>query len=226
MALPQSPELRRPDRDANAALKARNRVLERARQSGVIDAAEAEAAKAEPMPRTRRAFPMIAAHAAETAFAERPNETTHRLTIDARLQTSLEQLARERAQRLGPKLSVAMLVIDNATGEVRAQVGSPDYMSRERAGAIDMTRAMRSPGSALKPFIYALAFENGLAHPETLLDDRPSRYGGYQPENFDLAFQGTVTARKALQYSLNVPAVELLNELGPARLLARLQQSE
>ena len=119
-----------------------------------------------------------------------------------------------------------MLVIDNATGEVRAQVGSPDYMSRERAGAIDMTRAMRSPGSALKPFIYALAFENGLAHPETLLDDRPSRYGSYQPENFDLAFQGTVTARKALQYSLNVPAVELLNEVGPARLLARLQQSD
>ena len=148
------------------------------------------------------------------------------MTIDARLQSSLEQLALERAQRLGPKLSIAMLVIDNATGEVRAQVGSPDYMSRERAGAIDMTRATRSPGSALKPFIYALAFENGLAHPETLLDDRPSRYGGYQPENFDLAFQGTVTARKALQYSLNVPAIELLNELGPSRLLARLQQSD
>ena len=226
VALPQSPELRRPDRDASAALKARNRVLERARQNGIIDAAEAAAAGAEPMPRTRRPFPMIAAHAAETAYAEKPNETTHRLTIDARLQSSLEQLALERAQRLGPKLSIAMLVIDNASGEVRAQVGSPDYMSRERAGAIDMTRATRSPGSALKPFIYALAFENGLAHPETLLDDRPSRYGGYQPENFDLAFQGTVTARKALQYSLNVPAIELLNELGPSRLLARLQQSD
>jgi penicillin-binding protein 1C len=89
-----------------------------------------------------------------------------------------------------------------------------------------MTAALRSPGSALKPFIYALAFENGLAHPETLLDDRPSRYGAYQPENFDLAFQGTITARKALQLSLNLPAVELLNELGPPRLLARLKQAE
>lgn len=226
VALPQSPELRRPDRDQEAARQARDRVLDRARQRGVITAQEAAAAKAEPVPRVRRGFPMIAAHAAESAFAERPTETHHRLTIDARLQTSLEHLARERAERLGPRLSLAMLVIDNATGEVRAQVGSPDYMSRERAGAIDMTRAMRSPGSALKPFIYALAFENGLAHPETLLDDRPSRYGSYQPENFDLAFQGTVTARKALQYSLNVPAVELLNEVGPARLLARLQQSD
>ncbi|MGO4573801.1 penicillin-binding protein 1C [Microvirga sp. 2TAF3] len=226
VALPQSPETRRPDRDADAARKARDRVLDRARERGVINATEAEAVKAEAVPSARRAFPMLAAHAAEAAVADRPSTNTHRLAIDARLQTNLERLARERIERLDPKLSLAILVIDNASGEVRAQVGSPDYMSRERAGAIDMTQALRSPGSALKPFIYALAFENGLAHPETLLDDRPSRYGAYQPENFDLGFQGTVTARRALQLSLNVPAVELLNELGPARLLARLRQTD
>ena len=226
VALPQSPETRRPDRFAQAALIARNRVLDRARERGVISTAEAEAAKAAPMPDARRPFPMLAAHAAEAAVAERPAPNTHLLAIDARLQANLEQLARERVERLDSRLSVAILALDNATGEVRAQVGSPDYMSKERAGAIDMTLAMRSPGSALKPFIYALAFEGGLAHPETLLDDRPSRYGIYQPENFDLAFQGTVTARKALQMSLNLPAVELLNELGPARLLARLRDTE
>ena len=70
-----------------------------------------------------------------------------------------------------------------------------------------MTRAPRSPGSALKPFIYALAFESGIAHPETVLFDRPTRYGAYTPENFDLGFQGTVTARHALQMSLNLPAI-------------------
>nr|WP_229426765.1 penicillin-binding protein 1C [Microvirga alba] len=226
VALPQSPEARRPDRSAHAAREARNRVLDRAHERGVLTAAEAETAKAEPVPVARRPFPMLAAHAAEAALAERPSVSTHRLAIDARLQANLERLARERIERLDAKLSLAILVIDNATGEVRAQVGSPDYMSRERAGAIDMTLALRSPGSALKPFIYALAFENGLAHPETLLDDRPSRYGAYQPENFDLAFQGTVTARKALQLSLNVPAVELLSELGPARLLSRLRQAD
>ena len=226
VALPQSPETRRPDRSPGIALNARNRVLDRARDRGVITAAEAEAAKAEPVPQARRPFPMLAAHAAEAAVAERPAEASHRLAIDARLQAGLEKLARERVERLGPKLSLAILAIDNATGEVRAQVGSADYMNRERAGAIDMTQALRSPGSALKPFIYALAFESGLAHPETLLDDRPSRYGLYQPENFDLAFQGTVTARKALQLSLNVPAVELLSELGPARLLSRLRQTD
>jgi penicillin-binding protein 1C len=226
VALPQSPETRRPDRFAQAALIARNRVLDRARERGVISTAEAAAAKTAPMPDARRPFPMLAAHAAEAAVAERPDPNTHLLAIDARLQANLEQLARERVERLDSKLSIAILVLDNATGEVRAQVGSPDYISKERAGAIDMTLAMRSPGSALKPFIYALAFEGGLAHPETLLDDRPSRYGIYQPENFDLAFQGTVTARKALQMSLNLPAVELLNELGPARLLARLRDTE
>jgi penicillin-binding protein 1C len=226
VALPQSPETRRPDRFDQAARDARNRVLDRARERGVITAAEAEAAKAAPVPPERRAFPMLAAHAAEAAVGQRPDRATHSLTIDARLQTGLEHLARERIGRLDPRLSLAILVIDNATGEVRAQVGSPDYTSRDRAGAIDMTLAIRSPGSALKPFIYALAFESGLAHPETLLDDRPSRYGIYQPENFDLAFQGTVTARKALQLSLNVPAVELLSELGPARLLARLRETE
>jgi penicillin-binding protein 1C len=225
VALPQSPEARRPDRFAHAALAARNRVLDRARERGVISAPEAEAAKAAPVPAARRSFPMLAAHAAEAAVGDRRDRNTQRLTIDARLQASLEQLARERIDRLAPRLSVAILVLDNATGEVRAQVGSPDYWDKGRAGAIDMTLAVRSPGSALKPLIYALAFESGLAHPETLLDDRPSRYGSYQPENFDLAFQGTVTARKALQLSLNVPAVELLNELGPARLLARLRET-
>jgi penicillin-binding protein 1C len=168
---------------------------------------------------------MLAAHAAEAAVAEQPAQKVHRLAIDARLQASLETLVRERVERLGASVSGAIVVIDNASGEVRAQVGSGGYLVRERAGAVDMTQALRSPGSALKPVIYALAFESGLAHPETLLDDRPSRYGVYQPDNFDLSFQGTVTARRALQLSLNVPAVELLSEVGVPRFLTRLRQA-
>src|SRR3954468_8416426 len=225
VALPHAPELRRPDRFAEAARRARDRVLDRAQARGVLTPAEAQAAKTEPVPTARRPFPMLAAHAAEAAVAAEPERKVHTLTIDARLQASLEALARERVEALGPQLSAAILVVDNETGAVRAHVGSAGYGTRERAGAIDMTQALRSPGSALKPFIYALAFENGLAHPETLLDDRPSRFGAYAPENFDLAFQGTVTARRALQLSLNVPAVELLNEIGAARFLARLKQA-
>jgi penicillin-binding protein 1C len=223
VALPQSPELRRPDRFAERARHARDRVLDIAAARGLVDRYEADMAKAEALPLERRAVPILAAHASEAAVKAEPASKIVRLSIDARLQASLEALVVERVAALGPKLSGAMVVVDNATGEVRAHVGSADYFSVERAGAVDAAQAIRSPGSALKPFIYALAFEEGIAHPETILEDRPARYGGYVPENFDLSYQGTVTARRALQLSLNVPAVELLSELGPARFLARLR---
>ncbi|MFE1597918.1 penicillin-binding protein 1C [Methylobacterium sp. ID0610] len=224
VALPQSPEARRPDRFPETAKRARDRVLALAAARGAIRRDEAEAARAEPVPRQRRPFPMLAAHAAESAVAQGPGRPVHRLTLDARLQASLEALVAERIAALGAGLSAAILVIDNATGEVRAHVGSAGYLDAARAGAIDMAGALRSPGSALKPFVYALAFESGLAHPETLIEDRPSRFGAsYAPENFDLTFQGTVTARRALQMSLNVPAVELLELVGPARFIARLR---
>jgi penicillin-binding protein 1C len=222
VALPQSPEARRPDRFAEAAQKARDRVLDRAVERGIIKAEEAAAAKREIVPTERRPFPMLAAHAAEEAVAADPKAHILKLSIDARLQAKLEDLARQAAGRLGPKLSAAIVVVDNASGEIRARIGAADYLSNESEGSIDMTRAPRSPGSALKPFIYALAFESGIAHPETVLFDRPTRYGAYTPENFDLGFQGTVTARHALQMSLNLPAIELLADVGPANFLARL----
>ncbi len=224
-ALPQSPETRRPDRFATTARAARDRVLDRIARNAAIPLAEAAQAREDGVPTARRPVPMLAAHAAEAAVRAAPEVRLLRLTIDARLQASLERLLKERVLPLGRSLSGALLVIDNATGEVRAHVGGPDYLSQERAGGVDMSTAVRSPGSALKPFIYALAFENGVAHPETVLDDRPSRFGLYAPENFDLSYQGTVTARRALQLSLNVPAVELLAELGPSRLLARLRNA-
>ena len=85
-----------------------------------------------------------------------------------------------------------------------ARVGSPDYFDTRRAGQVDLTRTLRSPGSTLKPFIYGLGFEDGFVHPETLIDDRPTRYGSYAPQNFDFTFRGTVTVRSALQLSLNL----------------------
>jgi penicillin-binding protein 1C len=166
-----------------------------------------------------------AAHASEAEVRRAPQQRIHRLTLDAKIQASLETLAQESAAALGPKLSCAILAIDNASGEIRAHVGSADYFSQEHAGSIDMTLAIRSPGSTLKPFIYALAFDAGIAHPETLLDDRPRHYGSYAPENFDLSFQGMVTARHALQMSLNVPAIALLDEIGPAQFIAYLRNA-
>jgi penicillin-binding protein 1C len=225
VALPQSPEQRRPDRSTEAVRRARDRVLDRVAASGRVPADEIARAKQEPVPDGRRPMPMLAPHAADAVVAAAPDRSYHRLTIDATLQKNLEELARERARALGPDISVAILAVDHATGEVLARVASADYFDIRRAGQVDMTQALRSPGSTLKPFIYGLGFEDGLIHPDTLIEDRPIRYGSYAPENFDLTFQGTVTVRRALQLSLNVPAVAVLDKVGASRFTARLEQA-
>src|SRR5580700_368396 len=229
VALPQSPELRRPDHFAAAARIARDRVLDRYAATGRVPADEIALAKTEPVPTARRAMPMLAPHAADRATAEAPAANEIRLTIDADLQKNLEELARERlrtlVQTLGPDVSVAILVADNATGEVLAHVGSPMYFDERQAGQVDMAQALRSPGSTLKPFIYGLGFEDGFIHPDTLIEDRLVSYGAYAPKDFDFGFKGTVTVREALQFSLNVPAVAVLDRVGPVRLATRLTQA-
>ncbi len=225
VALPQSPETRRPDRFPQRARASRERVLARAMASGFLSKVEIARADRETVPRGRKAFPMLAAHTTGAMHRANPQKKVLRLSYDRQLQIALEQLISEQARRIGPKISGAAIVIDNRTGHVLARVGSADFFSRERAGANDMTLALRSPGSALKPFIYALAFENGIAHPETMLEDRRTRYGEYAPENFDLTFQGQVTARTALQHSLNIPAVAVLNETGAPQFVARLKNA-
>ena len=229
VALPQSPEGRRPDRSIAAARAARDRVLDRFAASDSVPGDEIALAKSEPVPAGRRPMPMLAPHAADRAIADAAPGSEVRLTIDADTQRTLEELARERARTLattlGSDISLAMLVVDNATGEVRAHVGSPDYFDTRRAGQVDLTQALRSPGSTLKPFIYGLGFEDGFIHPETLIDDRPTRYGAYKPQNFDFTFQGTVTVRRALQLSLNLPALAVLDQAGASRLATRLTQA-
>ncbi|WP_288199528.1 penicillin-binding transpeptidase domain-containing protein, partial [uncultured Pleomorphomonas sp.] len=192
---------------------------------GVLSPADAEAAIAEPVPTRRRDFPLVAAHAADRAVAAAPSEGEIRLSIDGKLQASLEGLAAERAGAIGPNVSVAIMVAEEASGDVLASVGSAGLFDAQRAGSIDMTRAVRSPGSTLKPFIYGLAFEAGIAHPETLVEDRPTAFAGYTPNNFDKTFRGTVTVRQALADSLNVPAIQTLELVGPARLVARFRRA-
>jgi penicillin-binding protein 1C len=225
VALPQSPEARRPDRDANAARAARDRVLDRMERAGVIDDDTAEAAKHERVPDGRKAFPMLAAHLGQEALRAQPDRKIVKLTIDRELQAALERLARDRIAPLGPKLSAAIVVADHRTGDILASVGSAGLFEEQRDGYVDMTRALRSPGSTLKPLIYGLAFEQGLAHPESLIEDRPTAFSGYAPTNFDGEYRGTVTIREALTQSLNVPAVIVLDAVGPARLFARLKRA-
>jgi penicillin-binding protein 1C len=225
VALPQSPETRRLDRYPDAARAARDRVLSRMVEDGRVSADDAAHAKLEAVPRLRKPMPLLAPHSTDQSLAIMKNESRIQLTLDSTIQKVLEQLAKDRALALGPDVSVGILAIDNESGDVIAHVGSSDYFDTKRAGQVDMTRAVRSPGSTLKPFIYGLAFEDGFVHPESLIEDRPIRYGSYAPENFDMTFQGTVTVRKALQMSLNVPAIALLDRVGSSRLTARIKQA-
>ena len=225
VAIPQSPEARRPDRAVAAATDARDRVLARARRDGLIDNDQLRAARSEVVPATRRSFPALAPHMADRVLAETPGPSRHQLTLDKTLQIKLEQLAREVVAAQGARLQVALVVADHASGEILASVGSAAFQADQRAGFVDMTRAIRSPGSTLKPLIYGMAFDEGLAHPETLIEDQPSDFNGYRPQNFDRHYRGTIRIREALQQSLNIPVVALAEAMGPAKLLARLDQA-
>ncbi|KUF10522.1 penicillin-binding protein 1C [Pseudoponticoccus marisrubri] len=223
VALPQAPESRRPDRHPEAARQARNRVLLRMARDGVIPLSAACSDQLDPAPLGRQPMPQLAPHMADRALALGPGR--HDLTLSAELQRSMEDLARRAMQGRDPRLSMAIVLADHQSGEILASVGSPDYTATLGQGFVDMTTAQRSPGSTLKPLVYALAFERGLAHPETLILDTPVQFGSYAPGNFDGTYRGELPVRRALQLSLNIPVVRLTEALGPAHLMAALRES-
>ena len=225
VAIPQAPESRKPDKSPHAARVARDRVLARALAAGVIKPEDLSLARHEPVPTLRRDFSKLAPHLSDAEREADPARHIHRLTLDAGLQAKLETIARDHANALGQGVSAAIVAVDHASGEILAEVGSPGLLDDSRAGAVNMARAVRSPGSTLKPLIYGLAFEAGLAHPNTLIEDRPTRFGTYVPKNFDRDWHGTVTIREALAQSLNIPAVSLLEAVGPQKFFGRMQQA-
>ncbi|KMW58934.1 Multimodular transpeptidase-transglycosylase [Candidatus Rhodobacter oscarellae] len=223
VALPQSPEARRPDRYRGNAVEARGRVLNRMVLARIIDDETRDSAESEPISPKRRPFPKRAAHLTDR-LRNGAGDVAH-LTLDAELQDRLEGLAARAAREAGNRLSIGVLVADHQNGEILASVGSASYQAGARQGFVDMTQAIRSPGSTLKPLVYGLAFDQGLAHPETLIDDRPTSFGTYAPQNFDNIFRGTLRVRDALKLSLNIPVVSLTEALGPSRLVAHLRRA-
>jgi penicillin-binding protein 1C len=220
--LPQAPTAYRPDRRPEAARAARDKVLRRmSPQWGtavVVDAMK-EAAYA-PLVRP----PLLAPLLAERVRKDVPDRARIETTIDSGIQQSVEMLLLDRAAQLPPRVSIATLVVDNATLDVLAYAGSADFGDRERFSHVDMVQASRSPGSALKPFLYAFALDDGLIHSESLLSDVPQSFGGYQPGNFQQSFSGPVSVAEALTRSLNVPAVEVLDRLGTLRFASLLRR--
>ncbi len=220
--LPQSPSRLRPDRHSEAAQRARDKVLERMASQGVWSTAEVRDAMVEPVVSRRLQNPMLAPLLAERLRSANPGRASIRSTIDHELQQVLEERVTSYFSRLPERSSAALLVVDNRTMQARAYVGSLEFGDKDSLGHVDMVRATRSPGSTLKPFLYGLAMDDGLIDSESLLMDAPQSFGDYRPANFDPNFNGPVSAADALRLSLNVPAVDLLDRLGPERFAARL----
>jgi penicillin-binding protein 1C len=221
VALPQSPERLRPDRHPEAAARGREKVLNRLRDAGAITAPEFAEAAAAPLPQQRLAFPFHAPHLAQRLAATASPGIAIATLIDGPLQQRIERLAREERRWFGDGANLAVVIVENRTRAVRAYLGGADFFAP--AGEIDLAQSRRSPGSALKPFVYAMGFDDGVIHPATLIDDAPMRFGDYAPRDFERSFQGTVTVREALQLSLNVPAVAVTERIGAVRLVASLR---
>lgn len=227
--LPRAPSRLRPDRAPEAARSARDRVLARLERFGIWSPEVVADARIEPVIAQKLQGAWLAPLAAErlrsrARKAGAAGLTRVASTLDRELQTTVERLLADRASVLPPRVSIAALVLDAATLEVRAYAGSADFSDNARGAHVDMVRGVRSPGSALKPFLYAMALDDGLIHSESLLIDAPQAFGGYQPGNFQADFSGPVSVSEALQRSLNVPAVDLLEQIGPARFATRLTE--
>ena len=225
VVLPQAPSRLRPDRAPERARVARDKVLARMAEQGIWSREDVREARIEPVVARALEPPRHAALLAQRLRDAAPREARITSTIDGNLQRMLEDRVAAYFSDLPPRTSAALLVVDNATLEARAYVGSVAFGDPRRLGHVDMVKAWRSPGSTLKPFLYGLALDDGLIHSESLLVDAPQSFGDYRPGNFDMAFNGPVAASEALRLSLNVPAVDLLDRVGPSRFAARLENA-
>lgn len=226
-ALPRAPRAYDPARHPEAARRARDGVLRRLGERGVFPRAALREARRQPLPTARRALPLRAPHFARWARAGAPEQHRIVTTLDPHTQQVAEALVRSRVHELRQRGigNAAVVVIETGPRLLCAMVGSAGFFEAERPGQVNGATARRSPGSALKPFLYALAFDDGRLVPDSWLLDLPFDFSGYVAENYDGRYRGRVTATEALVASLNAPAVRLLADLGLARFLEQLRRA-
>ena len=226
--IPNSPSRYRPDRNPENARKAQVKLLGRLFDRGILSKEEFHAAHTCGIPTGLRALPFEAPHLTRYMKAQNPGVAAITSSISLPLQHLAETVVRRhtRANRLRGIGQSAVVILDNASGEILAHVGSADFFDDAYKGQVDGARAPRSPGSTLKPFVYALGIDRGLASPGQLVSDVPVSYDSYAPENYDAAFRGFVSLRDALAKSLNIPAVNMLARLGNNGLFPLLKNLE
>jgi len=222
--IPNRPVSLRFGKNNDTIIKERNKWLRRYEKAGLFDSKYIADALDEPLDAYRHEIPRMAPHLAYRLKNAHPSVNIIRTTVDLEIQQKTEQLVGEYNRRLYfQNIRNAMaLVVDNNTRNVLAYVGSADFNNEEDGGQVDGIRAVRSPGSTLKPLLYAVAFEKGIITPKTIIADVPVSFGGYEPENYDEKFYGNITIEDALAASLNVPAVRILDKIQPSILIESL----
>lgn len=213
IALPQAPEARRPDRHAQAAKLGRNRILKRLWAGELIDARSFNQSRLAPIPLEKESLPNQAWLMAQRLSGQGDIVQSW---INPVLQSDLEYQLKTYVGKHPQTVNASAILVHAKTRQVRAHaaIGRRDH----DGGWLDMTAAIRSPGSTLKPFVYGLGMDDGIIGRDTLVQDAPSRFGSYRPENFDRRYYGDVTVSQALQHSLNIPAVGVLDKVGGRRL--------
>ncbi|MDN3637456.1 penicillin-binding protein 1C [Simiduia curdlanivorans] len=223
--LPQSPTRLRPDLHPQAAELARNKVLDRLSEFALWSSARVADAKLETVYAARAQQEQIAPLLARRLLHQGDGQRAIETTLDGELQRGLEDYLANTINNFPAQTSAAILVVDNRNGAVKAYLGSANFADSTRFGHVDMITAIRSPGSTLKPFLFAKAIDAGMIHSESLLADVPRSWGNYRPSNFNSGFIGPVSASSALQRSLNMPFVELLDRYGPKRFSTELENA-
>lgn len=202
----------------------RNKWLNRYEKAGLFERKFIEDALVEPLDAYRREIPRLTPHLAYRLKSKHPVAKIIRTTLNLEIQKKAERLVGEYSRRLYfQNIRNAMaLIIDNKNHSVVAYVGSADFNNDVDGGQVDGIRAVRSPGSTLKPLLYGIAFDKGIATPKTIIADVPISFSGYEPENYDEKFYGNITIENALASSLNVPAVKILDQMQPASLIQKM----
>ena len=224
--IPNNPNNLRLDIDPSHAIQKRDEWINRFIESDVFDKQILLDAKDEPVVSARYQVPNLAPHFSNN-LAKRYKNDQIKSSLDLSIQTISETLLKKYVDRVKGKgvTNGAVLVIDNKNNSVRAYCGSVDFFDDKISGQVNGITSVRSPGSALKPALYAYAFDNGLLTPQMRLLDIPTDFGGYEPENYDLKFYGDVTAEFALANSLNVPAVRLMRQAGLNNMINLFERS-
>jgi penicillin-binding protein 1C len=225
--IPNKPSSLRINRKSESINIMANKWLGIFYSEGVIERDAYEHAILEDFIPRRRAAPKIAKHITRRLIRENKKEMNIISTLDYPIQVEVERISKNYMSNFYDRniRNSSVLVIDRKTMEVRAYLGNHDFYDSRNAGQVDGVKAIRSPGSTLKPLLYALAIDEGLITPKTILLDVPLNYGEYSPENFDKDYSGQVSAENALARSLNVPAVYLMNILGVDKFIDVMKKS-